>query len=154
MYLIFFTENVKRYVGEKVPEAWNDEQVVVHDCQARLSGYNYVSVLDFDEFLVPMIDKNFEWMIVSIHKNTSHLTCLFIIVLHVHRYPCPCTISFFMKTVEQNNAMSKAIGKNVRLFWLNNAYWLSRHCCFKATFLLKQFIHMRGSRWGHGGWSP
>ena len=73
MYLIFFTENVKRYVGEKTPEAWNDEQVVVHDCQARLSGYNYVSVLDFDEFLVPMIDKNFEWMIVGIHNNTSRL---------------------------------------------------------------------------------
>ena len=77
MNLILFTENVKRYVGEKVPEAWNDEQVVVYDCQARLSGYNYVSVLDFDEFLVPMIDKNFEWMIVGIHKSTSHLlVCL------------------------------------------------------------------------------
>ena len=83
MYLILFTEYVKRYVGEKIPEAWNDEQVVVYDCQARLSGYNYVSVLDFDEFLVPMIDKNFEWMIVGIHKSTSHLlVCLLLFYMH------------------------------------------------------------------------
>ena len=37
----------------------------MHDCQARLSGYHYVAVIDLDEFLVPLTDGNFEKMLVG-----------------------------------------------------------------------------------------
>ncbi|XP_060551474.1 uncharacterized protein LOC132713042 [Ruditapes philippinarum] len=48
--------------GMKTKEAWNIEQLVVHDCQGRLSGYQYVGVIDLDEFIVPVTDRNLETM--------------------------------------------------------------------------------------------
>jgi hypothetical protein len=49
----------------KTKEAWNIEQLVVHDCQGRLSGYQYVGVIDLDEFIVPVTDRNLETMMVG-----------------------------------------------------------------------------------------
>ena len=32
---------------------WNDEQVLLFDCQERLRIYDYVAIMDTDEFLIP-----------------------------------------------------------------------------------------------------
>ena len=64
-HFLQISDTPEQFVGAKSSAAWNDEQVVVYDCQARLSGYKYVAVLDFDEFLVPLMDRSFERMIVG-----------------------------------------------------------------------------------------
>ncbi|XP_060592676.1 uncharacterized protein LOC132747344 isoform X2 [Ruditapes philippinarum] len=41
----------ERGVGIKNFQGWNDEQVPVYDCQAKLSGHTYIALYDVDEFL-------------------------------------------------------------------------------------------------------
>ena len=53
-----------RDVGDKNAQAWQDEQVTVFDCQERLRGYSFVSVVDLDEFLLPLRDENLKEMMV------------------------------------------------------------------------------------------
>ena len=43
----------RRSVGDKTAQVFNDEQVVAFDCAERLSGYQYVGMLDHDEFIIP-----------------------------------------------------------------------------------------------------
>ena len=47
-----FVEIVKRDVGIKSAQSWDDEQVVAFDCHIRLHGYSYVGVIDTDKFMV------------------------------------------------------------------------------------------------------
>jgi hypothetical protein len=44
---------ISRDVGVKNMQSWNDEQITLFDCQERLSKYDYVAVVDTDEFIVP-----------------------------------------------------------------------------------------------------
>jgi hypothetical protein len=46
-----FSDRIKRYQGQHVVQAWNDQQVVVYDCMSRLWTYRYVGVFDKDEFI-------------------------------------------------------------------------------------------------------
>ena len=39
-------------------QAWNDEQIAVFDCQERLKYYDYVAVIDTDEFVIPTATKS------------------------------------------------------------------------------------------------
>jgi hypothetical protein len=32
---------------------WNDEQIALYDCQERTRNYDYVAVVDTDEFIIP-----------------------------------------------------------------------------------------------------
>ena len=57
-----------RDVGDKNAQAWQDEQVTVFDCQERLRGYSFVSILDLDEFLLPLRDENLQNMTVRIYN--------------------------------------------------------------------------------------
>ena len=58
------SDSPKRMVGQKIPQAWNDEQVVVYHCFDRLFNFKYVGIIDMDEFLVPHKDRNFEDLFV------------------------------------------------------------------------------------------
>ena len=49
----FFTDAPVHEIGDKVEASWTDEQLTVYDCHARLQGYDFVGVIDLDEFLVP-----------------------------------------------------------------------------------------------------
>ena len=53
-----------RDVGDKNVQAWQDEQVTVFDCQERLRGYSFITILDLDEFLLPLRDENLRDMMV------------------------------------------------------------------------------------------
>ena len=57
-------------------QAWQDEQVTVFDCQERLRGYSFVSVVDLDEFLLPLRDDNLKDMMVCVPFDlVNHNTC-------------------------------------------------------------------------------
>ncbi|XP_053396878.1 uncharacterized protein LOC123551414 [Mercenaria mercenaria] len=58
-----YADTVAHRPGMKTVQAWNDEQILVYDCQSRLRGYKYVGVIDMDEFIVPVTDRNFENML-------------------------------------------------------------------------------------------
>ena len=60
-----FSDTVRREVGGKTDQWWDDEQVAVYDCQERLSNYTYVGVIDIDEFIVPQQDKSYQGLFVS-----------------------------------------------------------------------------------------
>ena len=62
--LIYFSGKT-RDVGDKNVQAWQDEQVTVFDCQERLRGYSFITILDLDEFLLPLRDENLRDMMVS-----------------------------------------------------------------------------------------
>ncbi|KAL4228494.1 hypothetical protein ACF0H5_011542 [Mactra antiquata] len=49
-------DEVSRDVGVKNVQSWNDEQIALYDCQERLYFYDYVAVVDTDEFLIPKTD--------------------------------------------------------------------------------------------------
>jgi len=53
VYALLFPESFIRVPGGKNNVAFNDEQVTVFDCLERLHDYDFVTVLDVDEFLVP-----------------------------------------------------------------------------------------------------
>ena len=65
--LFFIAEDPKRYVGEKAAQPFMDEQVVVYDCIERLKGYNFVGIVDFDEFVYSRISHkhNLKGMLVN-----------------------------------------------------------------------------------------
>ena len=71
----------KRVIGWKTPVVWQDEQVVVFDCFSRLSGYNYMAIIDIDEFIRPVHNHNLPDMMVSAHT--------YFIFSHVRYYTCP-----------------------------------------------------------------
>ena len=60
-------------MGDKNSQAWQDEQVTVFDCQERLRGYSFVSVVDLDEFLLPLRDDNLREMMVSMRFDQTVL---------------------------------------------------------------------------------
>ena len=63
----YFTGKL-RDVGDKNAQAWQDEQVTVFDCQERQRGYSFISILDLDEFLLPLRDENLQDMTVRIYN--------------------------------------------------------------------------------------
>ncbi|XP_045208419.2 uncharacterized protein LOC123560247 [Mercenaria mercenaria] len=46
--------SIARDVGVKNMQSWNDEQIALFDCQERLRNYDYVAVVDTDEFIIPV----------------------------------------------------------------------------------------------------
>ena len=46
-------------------QSWNDEQVVVLDCHARLAGYTYIGLYDMDEFVIPKRHKTIVGLLVG-----------------------------------------------------------------------------------------
>ena len=50
---VIFTDAPVHEIGDKVKASWTDEQLTVYDCHARLQGYDFIGVIDLDEFLVP-----------------------------------------------------------------------------------------------------
>ena len=59
------SDQVKSYISVNVPQAWQDEQVTVYDCQERLFRYKYIGVTDIDEFIVPYAYATLQEVIVS-----------------------------------------------------------------------------------------
>ena len=45
-----FSDRIKRYQGQHVVQAWNDQQVVVYDCMSRLWGYLIKTNLLFQNY--------------------------------------------------------------------------------------------------------
>ena len=74
--------SLKRQVGQKNSQAWNDEQVLVYHCFDRLFNFKYVGIIDLDEFIVPHKDRNFEQLFVCVYflqsKYALCSTCLFV----------------------------------------------------------------------------
>ena len=60
----YFIVDMKRDVGTKNLLAWQDEQVAVFDCYERLQGYDYVAIVDLDEFIVPKARNNLKDLMV------------------------------------------------------------------------------------------
>ena len=58
------TDSPVHKIGDKVIASWTDEQLTVYDCHDRLRGYDFVGIIDLDEFVVPK-HGNFEQMMVS-----------------------------------------------------------------------------------------
>lgn len=51
----YFTDHPNRGFEEyrfALPQSTHDEQVGVYHCQEKLQGYDYVGVIDFDEYVV------------------------------------------------------------------------------------------------------
>ena len=61
---ILSAELSTREVGIKNYQGWNDEQLVVFDCQMRLAGYSFLGVYDFDEYILPKRANNLLEMLV------------------------------------------------------------------------------------------
>jgi hypothetical protein len=61
-----FSDRIKRYQGQHVVQAWNDQQVVVYDCISRLWTYRYVGVFDKDEFIVPKLQNPIQGALKSL----------------------------------------------------------------------------------------
>ena len=78
IFLIYFTLSFmtgkSRDVGDKNAQAWQDEQVTVFDCQERLRGYSFISIVDLDEFLLPLRDENLRDMMVGIWNAVSQIS--------------------------------------------------------------------------------
>ncbi|KAL4231491.1 hypothetical protein ACF0H5_009069 [Mactra antiquata] len=66
----------KHDVGAKTPEAWDNEQMVVYDCQTRLRLYEFVGIIDIDEYIVPMTDKNFKIMLERIESRIPNIAAV------------------------------------------------------------------------------
>ncbi|XP_053390443.1 uncharacterized protein LOC128553331 [Mercenaria mercenaria] len=60
---------MKREVGVKSPNVWQDEQVVVFDCYQRLHGYTYIAIVDLDEFLLPRRHKDIKGMMRNLTEQ-------------------------------------------------------------------------------------
>ena len=69
-------------MGDKNSQAWQDEQVTVFDCQERLRGYSFVSVVDLDEFLLPLRDDNLREMMVSTSFDQKYLGPIYFGEIH------------------------------------------------------------------------
>ncbi|KAL4240925.1 hypothetical protein ACF0H5_001708 [Mactra antiquata] len=76
LYEFDIPEKVLRDVGDETVQSWNDEQVTLYDCQEMLYLYDYVGVVDFDEFLIPktenftnawkiFFEEQFQWQFFS-----------------------------------------------------------------------------------------
>ncbi|KAL3841812.1 hypothetical protein ACJMK2_019913 [Sinanodonta woodiana] len=57
---------IRRKFGEETYQYWSDEQIPVFDCMDRLAGYSIVGLVDFDEFIFPLKDKDFKQFVVGI----------------------------------------------------------------------------------------
>lgn len=60
------TEYAKRGFDTKhrvFPQFFHDEQISVYHCKERLQGYEFVSVTDFDEFIVPAKQKTIKQLL-------------------------------------------------------------------------------------------
>ena len=53
MFELLVTDDPKRDVGQKRGQPYTDEQVATYDCIERLKSYNYVAVIDVDEYIYP-----------------------------------------------------------------------------------------------------
>jgi hypothetical protein len=61
-----YSDRIKRYQGQHVVQAWNDEQVDVYDYMSRLWTYRYVGVFDKDEFIVPELQNPIQGALKSL----------------------------------------------------------------------------------------
>ncbi|KAH3703472.1 hypothetical protein DPMN_078508 [Dreissena polymorpha] len=57
-------------IGVKNVQAWNDEQVPVFDCLARLRGYRYLALVDTDEYLIS--NRGLPWMNMLDDLSAKH----------------------------------------------------------------------------------
>ncbi|KAL3841809.1 hypothetical protein ACJMK2_019910 [Sinanodonta woodiana] len=60
---------INRKLGQKSGQGWSDEQIPVYDCMDRLAGYSIVGVVDFDEFIFPLQDKDFKQFVNRLRKT-------------------------------------------------------------------------------------
>ncbi|KAL3841810.1 hypothetical protein ACJMK2_019911, partial [Sinanodonta woodiana] len=60
---------IKRKLGEETYQYWSDEQIPVYDCMDRLAGYSIVGLVDFDEFIFPLKDKDFKQFVNRIRTR-------------------------------------------------------------------------------------
>ena len=73
--MTYFQDFLERRVGDKTAQVFNDEQVVAFDCAERLAGYQFVGLLDHDEFIIPSQPsvKTLKHLLV---RNSSQIFCL------------------------------------------------------------------------------
>lgn len=57
-------------------QSWNDEQIVLYDCQERLRNYDHIAVVDTDELIIPSTNK-FEnaWRTYLVRKFEKPTQC-------------------------------------------------------------------------------
>ena len=74
-----FTADPKRDVGQKQGQPYSDEQVATYDCIERLKGYNYVAVIDVDEYIYARNakDHNLKAFLVCAQHFFSYFLCCF-----------------------------------------------------------------------------
>ncbi|KAL3841813.1 hypothetical protein ACJMK2_019914 [Sinanodonta woodiana] len=73
----------KRKFGQETFQYWSDEQVPVYDCMDRLAGYSIVGLVDFDEFIFPLQDKDFKQFVNRI-RTTYPDAALFSFLVDVY----------------------------------------------------------------------
>ncbi|KAK3600274.1 hypothetical protein CHS0354_013701 [Potamilus streckersoni] len=76
-------DTINRKLGQKTGQGWSDEQVPVYDCMDRLAGYSYVGIVDFDEFIFPLQDKDFKQFVNRL-KKTYHDVSLFTFLVDIY----------------------------------------------------------------------
>lgn len=79
---LYLTADPKRDVGQKQGQPYSDEQVATYDCIERLKGYNYVAVIDVDEYIYARNakDHNLKAFLVCVQHSTSFRFLTFYVV--------------------------------------------------------------------------
>ena len=86
---LHFIADPKRDVGQKQGQPYSDEQVATYDCIERLKGYNYVAVIDVDEYIYARNAKD--------HNLKTFLVC----AQHFFSYFCVVLSTVELQWLEQ-----------------------------------------------------
>ena len=68
----FVVDYIPRDPSQKYHQLYADARVLIYDAFERLRGYSYVSLIDFDEFLMPSRNRTLKQLVVSHFKLSVH----------------------------------------------------------------------------------
>ncbi|XP_060560568.1 uncharacterized protein LOC132720436 [Ruditapes philippinarum] len=143
---------IKRNIGEN-SQYLNDEQVVLFDCQERLRNYDYVAVVDTDEFLLPRT-KHFKnaWKIYFENKLRKENVGALFFCVRIHAYTWgpsnkshPLHIGRYSNCTFPMNDRNKGVYMPSRIrqgsVWTHGAYPLQGFTSYVVANVSEAVIH-------------